>query len=103
MARKSPSPAVFPAPGHDHDRCASEGIAHAEALCAARHERLTAIRRRVLEALGPTPTPLDEILRQAETNPGTVRAVLIELELAGRLQRDPGDRLSLIPEEYRPD
>ena len=69
----------------------------------SRAEPDDAIRRRVLEALGPTPTPLDEILRQAETNPGTVRAVLIELELAGRLQRDPGDRLSLIPEEHRPD
>ena len=58
-----------------------------------------AIRRRVLEALGPTPTPFDDILNEIDASPGSVRAVLIELELAGRLQRDPGDRLSLIPEE----
>jgi Fur family transcriptional regulator, zinc uptake regulator len=38
-------PAVFPAPDHDHDRC------HAEALCAARGQRLTPLRRQVLETL----------------------------------------------------
>ncbi|NIJ40037.1 DNA processing protein [Parvibaculum indicum] len=60
-----------------------------------------AIRLRVLEALGPTPTPLGDLLNEADAAPGSVRAVLIELELAGRLQRDPGDRLSLIPEAHR--
>lgn len=59
------------------------------------------VRRRVLEALGPTPTPLGDLLNEAAADPGAVRAVLIELELAGRLQRDPGDRLSLIPEDHR--
>ena len=42
LAQKSH--AVFPAPGHDHARCASDAIAHAEALCTARKERLTPIR-----------------------------------------------------------
>ncbi|WP_293323521.1 DNA-processing protein DprA [Parvibaculum sp.] len=60
-----------------------------------------AIRLRVLEALGPTPTPLGDLLNEAAADPGSVRAVLIELELAGRLQRDPGDRLSLIPPDDR--
>lgn len=55
---KQQSQAVFPAPGHDHDRCASDAIAHAEAICAARHERLTPIRRRVLEALLASHQPL---------------------------------------------
>lgn len=60
-----------------------------------------AIRLRVLEALGPTPTPLGDLLNETAADPGSVRAVLIELELAGRLQRDPGDRLSLIPPDDR--
>jgi Fur family zinc uptake transcriptional regulator len=51
-------PAVFPAPGHDHDRCTADAIAHAETLCAARSQRLTAMRRKVLEALLASHQPL---------------------------------------------
>jgi Fur family transcriptional regulator, zinc uptake regulator len=44
-------PAVFPSPDHDHGRCSADAMAHAEALCAARGQRLTPIRRQVLETL----------------------------------------------------
>ena len=50
--------AIFPAPDHDHDRCTSSAIAHAEAYCAARAQRLTPIRRQVLEALLASHKPL---------------------------------------------
>src|SRR5436305_1229894 len=50
--------AVFPTPDHDHDRCAAEALAHAEALCAKRGERLTAMRRHVLEVLAASHKPL---------------------------------------------
>src|SRR6187455_208112 len=50
--------AVFPAPDHDHDRCTAEALAHAEALCEARAQRLTPIRRQVLEALLASHKPL---------------------------------------------
>ena len=53
-------------------------------------------RDAVLAALGPTPTPLDDIVRQSGVSVPIVRAVLLELELAGRLHRDPGNRLSMI-------
>jgi Fur family zinc uptake transcriptional regulator len=49
---------VFPAPDHDHARCANDALAHAEAICAARKERLTPVRRRVLEALLASHAPL---------------------------------------------
>ncbi len=49
---------IFPAPGHDHDRCASAAIAHAEAQCAERAQRLTPMRRRVLQALLSSHKPL---------------------------------------------
>ncbi len=49
---------IFPAPDHDHDRCASAAIAHAEELCAARAQRLTPMRRQVLEALLASHRPL---------------------------------------------
>lgn len=52
------SPPVFPAPDHDHDRCSSEALAHAEAVCAARSQRLTPIRRQVLSVLAASHQPL---------------------------------------------
>ena len=50
--------AVLPAPDHDHDRCTAEALAHDEALCEARAQRLTPIRRQVLEALLASHKPL---------------------------------------------
>jgi len=58
LARAPHSHAAFPTPGHDHDRCARDAIAHAEAICSARKERLTPTRRRVLEALLASHQPL---------------------------------------------
>jgi len=50
--------AIFPAPDHDHDRCASAAIEHAEAQCSERAQRLTPIRRQVLETLLASHKPL---------------------------------------------
>jgi len=50
--------AIFPAPGHDHSRCAAEAINHAEERCAERGQRLTPLRRHVLEALATSHRPL---------------------------------------------
>ena len=50
--------AVFPAPDHDHDRCAADALAHAEAVCVKRGERLTPMRRHVLEVLSGSHKPL---------------------------------------------
>src|ERR1051325_1200382 len=49
---------VFPAPDHDHARCTADAMAHAEALCAERGERLTPMRRRVVEGLSASQKPL---------------------------------------------
>ena len=58
MGKKPQLRAVFPAPDHDHARCANDAIAHAEVQCTARGERLTPIRRHVLEALLSSHQPL---------------------------------------------
>jgi Fur family transcriptional regulator, zinc uptake regulator len=50
--------AIFPAPDHDHERCTSDAIAYAEAQCATHAQRLTPIRRQVLEALLASHNPL---------------------------------------------
>jgi Fur family zinc uptake transcriptional regulator len=51
-------PAVFPAPDHDHDRCSTDAMATAEAVCEERGQRLTAIRRKVLATLLASHKPL---------------------------------------------
>lgn len=52
------------------------------------------IRSLVEEALGPAPTGVDEIIRLCGAKPGPVLTVLLELELAGRLTRHSGNRVS---------
>src|SRR3984957_1731404 len=50
--------AVFPAPDYDHGSCASATIMQAEEFCAARGQRLTPMRRQVLQALLASHKPL---------------------------------------------
>jgi len=45
--------------------------------------------------LGPTPVPVDELLRRCHLSPSIIATVLLELELAGRLDRHPGGLVSL--------
>jgi DNA processing protein len=52
-------------------------------------------RGTVTSLLNGTPVPVDEIIRQAELPPAIVQTVLLELELAGRLERHAGGRVSL--------
>ena len=56
---------------------------------------MPATRELILEKLSPTPTPVDEIIRQCQLSAATVLTVLLELELAGRLLRHPGNQVSL--------
>lgn len=53
-------------------------------------------RREVIGLLGPVPVAIDEIIRQSGLAPAIVQTVLLELELAGRLERHAGARVSLI-------
>src|SRR6202166_634676 len=53
-------------------------------------------RARIIDLLGPTPVLLDDLIRMAGTSPAIVRTVLLELELAGRLERHGGGLVSMI-------
>ncbi len=53
-------------------------------------------REEVLEILGPSPVMVDEILRQCQISLPILSTVLLELELAGRLERHPGNQVSLL-------
>jgi DNA processing protein len=53
-------------------------------------------RTRIVALLGPVPVAVDELLRQSGAAPAAVQMILLELELAGRLERHAGGRVSLI-------
>jgi DNA processing protein len=54
------------------------------------------LRVRLLELLAPSPIEVDELIRQTGAPAGLVTMLLLELELAGRAQRHPGNRISLL-------
>jgi DNA processing protein len=49
----------------------------------------------ILERLGPTPVAVDELVRQCHLSAAAVATLLLELELAGRVERHPGNLVSL--------
>ena len=53
-------------------------------------------RRALIGLLGPVSVAIDELIRQSGLPPATVALVLLELELAGRIERHAGARVSLI-------
>ncbi len=53
-----------------------------------------AARAAVLERLGPVPTDVDEIVRECQLSAPAILAALLELELAGQLERYPGNKVA---------
>jgi DNA processing protein len=66
-------------------------------------DQLGAVRDAVLALLSHTPTPVDDLLRRCQFSVAAVLAVLTELELAGRVESHPGNRVGLLSERFRPD
>jgi DNA processing protein len=71
-------------------RAPSAGYGAPPPADASDHERAA-----VLSLLGPVAAPVDELIRQSGLAPAVVQTVLLELELAGRLERHAGGRVSL--------
>ena len=53
------------------------------------------IRGTVVDRLAHTPLTVDELVRECQLSAASVQTVLLELELAGRVLRQPGNRVSL--------
>jgi DNA processing protein len=53
-------------------------------------------RAQIVNLLGPSPVSIDDLIRISGMSPSLVRTVLLELELAGRLERHGGGLVSLI-------
>ena len=54
------------------------------------------VRARIVALLGPTPIGIDDLVRMSGAPPAIVRTVLLELELAGRLERQGGGLVSSL-------
>jgi len=52
-------------------------------------------RKRIIALLGPAPILIDDLVRLSQSTPAAVRMVLLELEIAGRLERHGGGLVSL--------
>jgi DNA processing protein len=53
-------------------------------------------RNAVAACLSPTPVTVDEIVRQCQLTAPVVHTVLLEMELAGLIERQPGNRIAAI-------
>ena len=49
----------------------------------------------IIEKLSPIPVAVDELVRQCQLSAAAVATLLLELELAGRVERHPGNLVSL--------
>jgi DNA processing protein len=49
------------------------------------------------DLLGPSPVPVDDLIRLSGAGSGSVQMALLELDLAGRLDRHAGGKVSLRP------
>ncbi len=55
-----------------------------------------AARNSVIELVGHAPVAIDEVLHFSGLEPGVLQFVLLELDIAGKLERHPGNRVSLL-------
>jgi DNA processing protein len=56
----------------------------------------------VLSLLSPEPTMVDDLVRHCHLSASAVMAVLLELELAGRVETLPGSRVALLSDVFDP-
>ncbi len=59
-------------------------------------EALRQARLSVLSLLDPHPVAVDELRRRCHLSPGMLQTVLLELELAGRIERHYGNKVSAV-------
>jgi DNA processing protein len=78
------------------DRSIDTPIEEPEPPLAAEREPADDERSRIVGLLGPVPCSLDDLVRMSRSSPAVVRVVLLELELAGRIERHGGGMVSLV-------
>ena len=71
------------------------GRSHIGAPSADTEAEASRVRKQIIELLGPSPVEVDELVRQTDASVAAVLTVLLELELAGRISRHTGGKVSL--------
>ena len=64
---------------------------------SAGEREIRAAHEQVLALLGAAPTAVDDLVRRCQLCSAAVMAALLELELAGRVETLPGNRIVLLP------
>lgn len=72
------------------------GLAEPPSPVAPEPHELRLARRQVPDLLSATPVPVDEIARHCQFSASVLAIVLTELELAGRIETLPGNKIGLI-------
>ncbi len=83
---------THPAPPHPRPSLAVMGWPAAITQAAVADDAALEL---ITERLGPTPVAVDELVRQCHLSAAAVATLLLELELAGRVERHPGNLVSL--------
>ncbi len=73
----------------------AEDAASAATVSCPAHE-IDGARAALIAVLGPTPVPVDALVRDLDLPAAAVRGALLELEIAGQLERQSGGRVCLI-------
>jgi DNA processing protein len=77
---------------------AAEGSPAASEMAEAGAGEMALARIAVLDLLGPSPTAVDDLIRRCQLSASAVMSVLLELELAGRVETLPGNRVAMLIE-----
>jgi DNA processing protein len=85
----------------DKDITTPPGLAEPRPELADASTDLPHARSQVLDLLSSSPTAVDDVVRRCQLSPAAVMVVLLELELAGRLEMLPGNRVVLLLDEAR--
>ena len=82
---------VLTAPGERERAAAGAAGARGEAEGEADDAR-----QRLASALGSEAVEVDELVRRCRIAPAALQTLLIEMELAGRIERHPGNKVALV-------
>lgn len=84
----SMTPRAMPGLGDGADRSAAR-LDPGESIDGSTRDLLAGL-------LGPSPVPVDELMRRCHLSSAVLHGALLEMELAGRLERLPGNRVALL-------
>jgi DNA processing protein len=77
----------------------STGNTYSAPMAEVGVEEVAQARQYIYDNLSPVPVTVDEVVRACLLSSAVVQTALLELELAGAIERLPGNRIALISKE----